>query len=107
MPTIAEIKAQIAELQKQADDMISNEKKNVIKEIRKKMEDYKITVDDLQSKATSSKPPKEKKTPVIKYRKENFTWVGRGPKPQWIKTIESKGESIEKYRVSDFVLTPK
>lgn len=100
MQSVAEIKAQIAELQKQADDIIGNERKAVIRDIKQKMADYNISLDDLQSRAISAKSPKEKKVPVVKYRKESFTWSGRGPKPQWIKNAESKGESLEIYRVN-------
>lgn len=34
-----------------------------------------------------------------KYRCNEKTWTGRGMKPQWVKEVESRGESIESYRI--------
>jgi len=53
----------------------------------------------LQRKGRSGKPLLKVPSP-IKYRKsESEYWVGRGPKPQWVKAIEREGENIELYRV--------
>jgi DNA-binding protein H-NS len=42
----------------------------------------------------------QKSAAVIKYRKDEHNyWVGRGPKPKWVKEVEERGESIEQYRV--------
>jgi DNA-binding protein H-NS len=94
---LAEIKSKISELQKEADEIIRNERIAVIKEIKDKLDNFNITVDELQRKA---KPVVSKSPAVIKYRKsEHEYWVGRGPKPGWVKDVEKNGESIEQYRV--------
>ncbi|NTV05390.1 MAG: H-NS histone family protein [Chlorobiaceae bacterium] len=94
---LAEIKSQISELQKDADEIIKNERIAVIKEIKDKLDNFNITVDELQRKA---KPVTSKSPAVIKYKKsEHEYWVGRGPKPGWVKDVEKSGESIEQYRV--------
>ncbi|NTW83011.1 MAG: H-NS histone family protein [Chlorobiaceae bacterium] len=110
MPTIAEIDAQIKELQEKKSKLQAEGKRNAIKQIKAVMAEYGISIEELQIKAVIEKPIKEKGPSVIKYRKsETETWVGRGPKPKWIKEIEQKGGNIERYRVStdDFFLTPK
>ncbi len=94
---LSDIKSQIAELQKTADDIIRNERIAVIKEIKAKLEDFNINIEELQQK---TKPSSSKSSSVIKYRKnEHQYWVGRGPKPGWVKDVEKNGESIEQYRV--------
>ncbi len=94
---LSEIKSQIAELQKAADDIIKNERIAVIKEIKAKLENFNISIEELQQK---TKPASSKSPAVIKYRKsEHEYWVGRGPKPGWVKDVEKNGESIEQYRV--------
>lgn len=102
MPTIAEIDAQIKVLQEQKASMVAEGKKQAIIEIKAKMAEYVITADDLQGTGVASKKAKAEKAPsVIKYKKSNTeTWVGRGPKPKWVKDHEAAGGNIEQYRVS-------
>ena len=47
---LSEIKSQIAELQKAADDIIKNERIAVIKEIKAKLENFNISIEELQQK---------------------------------------------------------
>jgi DNA-binding protein H-NS len=95
---LSELKAQIAQLQREEAEIIKNERIAIIKEIKDKLEAYNITIEELQRKG---KPAAAKSPSVIKYRKDehNF-WVGRGPKPQWVKAVEANGESLEQYRVT-------
>jgi DNA-binding protein H-NS len=101
MSTLTEIQAQIAELQKQAQEIINVERKAVIDDIKAKLVAYNITVEELERKGKTVKSTLKSPTP-IKYRKsETEYWVGRGPKPQWVKAVESAGENIELYRVPE------
>jgi DNA-binding protein H-NS len=101
MSTLTEIQAQIAELQKQAQEIINVERKAVIDDIKAKLVAYNITVEELERKAKAVKSASKTPSP-IKYRKSDTEyWVGRGPKPQWVKGIESAGENIELYRVAE------
>ena len=98
---LSEIKSQIAQLQREADEIIKNDRIAVIKEIKDKIENYDITVEELQRKAKTVKSASTKSPSVIKYQKSDTEyWVGRGPKPGWVKDVEKNGESIEQYRVS-------
>ena len=101
MSTLTEIQAQIAELQKQAQEIISVERKAIIDDIKAKMTAYNITIEELERKGKVVKSTTRNPSP-IKYKKsETEYWVGRGPKPQWVKAIESNGENIEIYRVPE------
>ena len=93
---LSELHSQIAQLQQEADEIIKNERIAVLKDIWEKLNNYNITIEELQQKAK----PTAKTPSVIKYRKDSYlVWVGIGKKPQWVKTLEANGESIEKYRV--------
>ena len=94
---LSELQSQIAKLQQQADEIIKNERIAVIRDIQVKLNTYNITIDELHIKAKSAKT---KSPSIIKYRKDAYLVLsGRGPKPQWVKTVEAKGETIEQYRV--------
>ena len=99
---LSEIKSRIAELQREADDIIRNERLAIIKEIKDKIENFNITVEELQRKGKTVKSPSAKSPSVIKFRKSDTEyWVVRGPKPGWVKNVEKSGESIEQYRVQE------
>ncbi len=101
MSTLTEIQTQIAELQKKAQDIINLERKAVIDDIKAKMTAYNISLEELEKKGKAVKSAPRSPSP-IKYRKsETEYWVGRGPKPQWVKAIESAGENIELYRLAE------
>jgi len=101
MSTLTEIQAQIADLQKQAQEIINVERKAILEDIKAKMAAYNITMEELERKGKAVKSAPRSPSP-IKYKKsETEYWVGRGPKPQWVKGIESNGENIEIYRVQE------
>jgi DNA-binding protein H-NS len=102
MPTLEELLVQQAELQKQIDQMREEGKREAIREMKANMAKYGITCADLQCNS-SVKPPKAPKTPtVVKYRKSDTeTWVGRGPKPQWVKDVEAIGGNLNDYLVKE------
>jgi DNA-binding protein H-NS len=101
MSTLTEIQAQIAELQKQAQEIINVERRAVIDDIKAKLTAYSISLEELERKGKAVKAAPRSPSP-IKYKKsETEYWVGRGPKPQWVKAIESEGENIESYRVTE------
>ena len=87
MSQYAELKAQIARLQAQADEARRTELGNVIEEIRGKIAEYGLTAQDLgfAVAARRGRPPKKAPLPP-KYRdpKSGSTWSGRGKPPKWI-----------------------
>jgi len=100
MSKVAELNAKIAQLEKERDEIVSIERNAVIADIKSKMVAYNITVDELERKGKVAKAVKSPSP--IKYRKsEHEYWVGRGPKPQWVKAIEAAGENVELYRIPE------
>jgi len=101
MAILDEIKKQIAELQKQADAIVSQERQKIIAEIKQKDSDYNITASELGLSKKSSGKKSTTTEPVVKYKNENGeTWSGgRGRQPDWVKAIKAAGGDIEKYRV--------
>lgn len=87
MSQYADLKAQIAKLQAQADEARRTELGNVIEDIRNKIAEYGLTAQDLgfATAARRGRPPKKAPLPP-KYQdpKSGSTWSGRGKPPNWI-----------------------
>jgi DNA-binding protein H-NS len=83
----AELKAQIAKLQAQADEARQKEVIDVIAEIRQKIVEFGLSAHDLgfAEAARRGRPPKKAPLPA-KYQdpKTGSTWSGRGKPPKWI-----------------------
>lgn len=87
MSQYAELKAQIAKLQEQADDARRKEVSAVIGEIKQKIVEFGLSAHDLgfAEAARRGRPPKKAPLPP-KYQdpKSGNTWSGRGKPPKWI-----------------------
>jgi len=87
MSQYADLKAQIARLQAQADEARRTEVDNVVADIRQKIAEYGLTAQDLgfAVAAKRGRPPKKAPLPA-KYQdpKSGNTWSGRGKPPKWI-----------------------
>jgi DNA-binding protein H-NS len=87
MSQYADLKAQIAKLQTQADEARRTEIDNVVADIRQKIAEYGLTAQDLgfAVAARRGRPPKKAPLPA-KYQdpKSGNTWSGRGKPPKWI-----------------------
>lgn len=101
MSTYAELMAQAEELRRQAEQARRQELAGVIAEIRAKMAQYGITVEDLTSGRKGRKgSPKAKGEP--KYRGPNGELWSGGPgrKPEWVRQVLAQGGNIEQYRIA-------
>ena len=94
MTTYLELQAQIAELQRQADELKKTELEGVIAELKSKIQQYGITAKDLGI-ATNSRKFGGRSEVVPKYRKGNDTWSGRGRQPKWVAEHIANGGKIE------------
>ncbi|MDE1181263.1 H-NS histone family protein [Paraburkholderia sp.] len=98
MSQYAELKAQIARLQAQADEARRTELDTIINEIRGKIAEYGLTAQDLGFAAPvrRGRPPKKAPLPP-KYQdpKSGNTWSGRGKPPKWI-----MGKNRERYLIA-------
>ncbi len=87
MSQYAKIKAQIVELQAQAEEVRRQEIAAVVAELQGKIAEYGLTAQDLgcAERARRGRPPKKGPLPA-KYRdpKSGNTWSGRGKPPHWI-----------------------
>ena len=108
MSKLIDLQGQIANLQKQAEEIRSKEYQATIVEIRQKMQAFGISMKDIQStkgkaksgrkaKAATGKKPGKAKKPAsavaAKYRGPNGeTWSGRGLTPKWLVALEAAGQ---------------
>ena len=103
MTTLLDIQNQIAQLQKQAEQIKATEHANAVQDIKSKMAAYGITIADLQGsgKPRATKVSGKSGTPApIKYRGPNGeTWTGRGLMPRWLAGQVAQGKSKESFAV--------
>ena len=103
MPTLSDIRSQIEQLQRQEREIIANEKKAVIAQIRQQIAEYGISAADLGFTAGdgAGRARKGRSAPApVKYRRGDDTWSGgRGRKPQWVAEVLAAGGDMEQYRV--------
>jgi DNA-binding protein H-NS len=80
------LKAQIARLQEQAEEVRRAELEAVLADIRRKIVEYGLTAQDLGlGVVRRGRPPKkEPLPPVYQDPKSGNTWSGRGKPPKWI-----------------------
>ncbi|WP_175720993.1 H-NS histone family protein [Burkholderia anthina] len=87
MSQYAKLKAQIADLQAQAEDVRRQEVAAVIADVQRMIAEYGLTAQDLgfSERARRGRPPKKAPLPP-KYQdpKSGATWSGRGKPPNWI-----------------------
>jgi len=84
MPTYSELQAQIAELQRKAEELRKGERDEARAKILELMRTYDISVNELTSAAkTKSRPAM---SVPAKYRdpSSGATWTGRGRAPLWL-----------------------
>lgn len=110
MESLAELRAKIAELTRQADELVRLEKASVIDDVRKKIHDYNLSARDLGLDVTPSLTGRGRPRGAgragraePKYRDQHGNeWSGgRGRKPAWVMQIIEAGDNIEDYRIRD------
>jgi len=95
-----EIQDQIAALQKEAEEARKQEIASVVAEIKAKMAEYGITVDDLGS-AARGKGRKKAASGAAKYRNPatGEQWTGKGRKPGWMVQALEQGRSMDEFKI--------
>lgn len=85
MKSYKELQAEIKALQIKAEEMRQSEIQNAIEEIRTKMSEFGITVQDLAG-SKKGRAGTGSGTVKPKYRNPDTgdTWTGRGKPPRWI-----------------------
>lgn len=102
MSRYKELQDQIAALQKQAEEARKQEMAAVIAEIKAKMAEYGITVEDL-STAVRRKGRRKADSGVAKYVNPvtGETWTGTGRRPTWVVQALQQGRSMDEFRIQD------
>ena len=95
MKTYQAVRAEIARLEKQAEDLRRQELKTVIAQVRQAIADYGLTAADLgmgggRKRAVSA--GRRASTKAAKYRdpKTGQTWTGHGRPPAWIAAAKDR-----------------
>ncbi|NKF24718.1 H-NS histone family protein [Solimonas marina] len=101
MATYSELLKQIEALTRQAEDVRRAELDKVIAEIKEKMEQFGLTLEDLGGAKSSSRAKKSASKVAAKYRNPatGESWSGRGRTPKWLADAEAAGKSRESFAV--------
>ena len=99
MTTYAEVKKQIAQLERKAADLRKAEVAKVVANIRDQMAKYELTVDDIAPGKSSQRGKKATKGTTTKIGKpakymdpkSGKTWTGHGKAPGWIAAATKAG----------------
>ncbi|MEC5387312.1 H-NS histone family protein [Uliginosibacterium sp. H3] len=111
--TYAQLQKQITALTREAEALKRKEAAEVVARIKQAIEAYGLTASDLGLSAKRGPKPKldqdstkkattktKKKRSQIKYRDgTDNTWVGRGPRPQWLRDALAQGKALEDFAV--------
>lgn len=104
MSTYAELVSQAQALMAKAEQVRKQELANTIAEIKAKMKEHGISLEDLGGGAAprkaGGKGASKSKSPA-KYRGPNGELWSGGPgrKPEWVKAVVASGKSIEDFRI--------
>lgn len=101
MATYSELMSQAQALMAQAEQVRKQEMGDVIADIKAKMKQYGITVDDLATGASGRKSVVGKSKAPAKYRGPNGELWSGGPgrKPEWVKTVLAAGGNLDDYLI--------
>lgn len=99
MTTYADVKKQIAQLEKKAADLRNVEVAKAVANIREQMAKYELTVEDIAPVKSSAKTKAATRSPKVKVGKPakymdpktGKTWTGHGKAPAWIAVATKKG----------------
>ncbi len=103
MSTLIDIQNQIAQLQKQAEEIRAQEFNQTVQEILAKMTAFGITVADLDGgKSRTRKTVSKSSNPApAKFRGPNGeSWSGRGLMPRWLAALVAQGQSKDSFAIN-------
>lgn len=111
--TYAQVMKQIDALAREAERLKRKEVDGVVARIKEAIAAYGLTASDLGLGARIGRPPGAKSKgrkqagkpkaskavkPVVRFRDDSGnTWVGRGPRPQWLRDALASGKSLGEF----------
>jgi DNA-binding protein H-NS len=102
--TYSQLTAQIAKLQAQADEIREAEKKGVVARIREAIKAYQITPQEVFGASAKTRPSAKSKSKISKAARYSDgagnEWVGRGPRPQWLRDALAAGKQLQDFAVA-------
>jgi DNA-binding protein H-NS len=101
MPTLSELLAQKAALEKQIQDTQREERASAVAQIRSLMSEYGLTLADLGGRAPAPRKSGGGGKVAAKYRNTatGDTWSGRGLQPKWLRAELAAGRQLEDFAV--------
>lgn len=96
--TFAELQAQIAALQAEAESLRRQEVATVITEIKSQIAAYGLTAADLGLVAKPRRSRAEQRTIAYADGTGN-TWGGRGKRPDWLRSALADGRTLDEFKV--------
>jgi DNA-binding protein H-NS len=102
LPSLSELLAQKAAIEKQIIETQREEKANAINQVKALMSEHGLTLADLGSRAASSTPRRSTSGKVAaKYRHPGTgeTWSGRGLQPNWLKAAIAEGRTLADFAI--------
>jgi DNA-binding protein H-NS len=106
MPSLQELLAQRADIEKQIADAQREERATAIAKVRALMAEHGLTAADLTAKAAAPRAagaPKAagKVAPKFRNAATGETWTGRGLQPKWLKAAIAGGAKLEDFTISN------
>jgi DNA-binding protein H-NS len=104
-PTYEDVIRQIEKLSEQAEKLRLEELASVVTRVKRDIEMYRLTAEDLglaPGPETSETNWRQggRRSVVVRFRDEaGNTWVGRGPRPQWLRDALANGKQLKDFAV--------
>lgn len=103
--SLSELKALKNRVEKAIERHDKKERTKAIQALKAKAKSLGFSLEDLLDGSKRASTPKAKKTKVrakVMYRdpeNSDQTWVGRGPRPKWLRDKLASGKSLEDFKV--------
>lgn len=102
MPSLQELLAQRAEIERKIAEAQREERAAAISKIKSLMAEYGLTAADIAGKTAAPKPAKAgggKVAPKYRNAATGETWSGRGLQPKWLKSAIEAGRKLEDFAI--------
>ena len=103
MPSLQDLLAQRAEIEKQIADAQREEHASAVAKVKALMTEFGLTTADISGRAgaprTGAPRPVSKVAPKFRNAATGDTWSGRGLQPKWLKAAVASGAKLEDFAI--------